>query len=132
MCVVFSHQNQNKGQCLLIYVVCKYFNKFGHAVHTESYTPSKMCNVCYTMLWEERKFRVIPVTPMMWSEPNSEHSNCYACLIPNLKNYSWKYRDKPQYPSFPITNAVRPVWPSADIQHPSAMEPQPSPSNAQA
>lgn len=88
----------------------KYLKAFGKPAVIQNYTPKKMCNLCYTMIWEERYPRNLPSSPFEWNKPNNTHSDCYACLIPNLKKYSWKKRSLPKYPDYPITSCKKPVW----------------------
>lgn len=130
VCGLFTPKSKQKE---LSSDICdNYYESFHQVVLIERYTPNKICYNCYTMLWEERKHRVTPVTPMMWLEPNSDHSNCYACLIPNLTKYTWKRRKNPKYPSFPVTNSLRPVWPSQEVENginSCSFEPQPGTSN---
>lgn len=99
-----------------------YFQTFQIDMEIQDYTPNKICHNCYTMLTEKRKFRRIPKSPMVWGEPDLTHSNCYACLTPNLNRYNMKTRESAEYPVFPLTNSHPPVWRNEDDE---IAEPQP-------
>lgn len=119
-----------------------YKNRFNININeAASYTPKQICTTCYTMLREQRKYRNVPVTPMVWQKPDNQHSNCYACLIPSYTGFNWSTRKHVKYPDYPTTNSRRPVFVTKGSateldQQPQSEsdllpEPQPGPSNAQ-
>lgn len=111
----------------------KYAEKFKMSIEVSAYTPKIVCARCYTAVLESRveRIRHLPSTPMMWSKPNAEHTNCYACLCSSFLGKKLTDRHKIEYPEYPQTASRRPVWESDRDRSPhpftsSQDDPQPT------
>lgn len=99
-------------------VVCKYnaiYQDLQMVVLTNvDYAPTFFCKKCYSALNEEKSYRALPEIPMIWSKPLFDHSNCYACLLPDLFNLSMRadLRKTLKYPNYPESSSKRPVYSS--------------------
>lgn len=89
-----------------------YFKSFGIEATVFDYTPNIVCRNCYSAVTEKRKHRNLPQTPMIWKEPNPEHTDCYACLCPSFWGKKWQDRKTHiVYPEFPQSSSRPPVFP---------------------
>lgn len=61
-----------------------YFKSFGIEVNVFDYTPNFVCRNCYNAVTEKRTHRNLPQSPMIWNKPNTEHTDCYACMCPSF------------------------------------------------
>lgn len=97
------------GQNVNISSKCKkenfspFFEKFRKRIEQNSFSPSIVRRDCYAMIKQKRYHRNVLTTLMMWKEPNAAHTNCYACLVPNLvrkKFGDWKKKLYPERNKF--------------------------------
>jgi hypothetical protein len=87
-------------------IEANYFRMFNRPILKDaSYAPNFICGNCFTAINEKRFFR--KVTAMLWNEPNEEHTDCYACLMPSLIGKKKDDRKKIAYPEYPNTNSIR-------------------------
>jgi hypothetical protein len=129
VCGLFTPKTKRKSISNL--AAEKYYEHFHqNIVKDTDYAPKIICINCYTMLNESRHRRNVFQSPMVWAIPDGSHSNCYACLILNLKHFSWQNRKTVKYPEYPETNSRRPIWTSPNTEEASLYheenEPQPS------
>lgn len=90
----------------------RYFDSFGIEINVFEYTPNFACRICYSALIEKRKPRNLPTSPMIWKQPNSEHTDCYPCLCPSFFGKKWEDRKAHIiYPQFPTSSSRPPVFP---------------------
>lgn len=104
----------------------KYKEKFNREIIKDTYVPEVICTTCNNMMSQstakegKQHGTAIPLTPMLWEKPNAAHTDCYACLVPNLLGKKTSDRLKIEYPEYPRTSSRRPVWRSnnqTDEQH---------------
>lgn len=82
------------------------------------YVPTVVCSPCYHSLIRNRVTKAIPTIPMIWNEPNLQHSDCYACLCPSFQYKKWEERKKLNYPDYPETSSRKAVWASTRERSP--------------
>lgn len=77
-------------------------------ITNSTYAPTFFCEKCSSALCDRAIHRNLPDMPMVWLPPNDDHTNCYACMLPDLSEMRLK-RYKLEYPVYPTSSAKRPV-----------------------
>ncbi|XP_061443081.1 uncharacterized protein LOC133365351 isoform X1 [Rhineura floridana] len=118
ICGEYTLQKQRKN--ITDFVKQAYLAYFGVKLgdQDKSWAPHKVCKTCVECLrqWKngERK-RLKFGVPMVWTEPQNHHDDCYFCVV-NVKGFNRYKKHRWEYPD--LGSARRPVPHSEDVPIP--------------